>query len=113
MAGKNLNNRDLGLSPLSTRAYINDILTILNFNIYKKAYSLFIVKNYASEKVKRLTESVSIYRGQVYVKPFGAATGTCITPIDSLTELLKNHQKGPISTKFKFCLFFKFYSLNY
>lgn len=87
MAGKNLNNRDLGLSLINARVYINDNLTIPNFNIYKKANSLFKVKNDDSGKVKRLVKSVYIYKGQVYVKPYEAATGILITSTDSLTAL--------------------------
>lgn len=85
MEGKNLSNRNTGLSQINARVYINDNLTIPNFGIYKKANALFKVRNNGT--IVKLVKSVYIYRGLVYVRPHNSDTGICVTSLEQLSSL--------------------------
>lgn len=60
-----INNKDLGLSEMRHRVYLNDNLTKSNFAIYKKAKELFKIKHNSD---KKLVDSVYTSFGQVYVR---------------------------------------------
>lgn len=83
---KNLMNSDVGLSPLRARIYINDNVTIFNYKIFKRAKSVFKIKN--NDPSKKLVKSVYIFKGLVYVKTLDDSSHQMKTlaDVDSLND---------------------------
>lgn len=65
MATKNLSNKDLNLSEIDQRAYLNDNLTPHNASIFKATKNRF---RQANDKAPSLVKAIYIRNGQVYVR---------------------------------------------
>lgn len=88
-AAKNLSNKDVSLSPIDHRIYLNDNLTSANYKIFKEAKRIFRVAN---NHIPSLIKSVYILKGQVWIRGLDdiAMLMASINNVHALHERLTN-----------------------
>ncbi len=95
-ASKNLKNSDIGLSPIRSRIYLNDNLTVSNSKIFKEAKKLFKIQH-NSPNNQKLIRSIYIYNGLIYIKDLNDIVHhmTSIEYVKSFHDHLTNSLPNP------------------